>query len=99
MERVNGEIVTSVRLSDELVQVSIGNAVVGFVESAGPVFVALYGERYARAVEVTQSLAFDVAAAGLLAHVRVVSSLSEELAMPAPKNITPKKPKSSSRVA
>ena len=99
VERVNGEIVTSVRLSDELVQVSIGSAVVGFVESAGPVFVALYGERYSLAVEVAQSLAFDVAAAGLLAHARVVSNLSEELAMPAPKQIAPAKPKHSSRVA
>ena len=82
MERVNGEIVTSQKLSDELVQVSIGSTVVGFVESAGPVFVALHGPRYDRAVEVCQSLAFDVAAAGLLAHARVVASLAEQLSAP-----------------
>ncbi len=82
MERVNGEIATSQRLSDELVQVCIGGTVVGFVESAGPVFVALHGLRYDRAVEVAQSLAFDVAVAGLLGHVRVVEQVTEELAKP-----------------
>lgn len=84
MERVNGEIATSRRLSDELVQVCVGETVVGFVESAGPVFVALYGPRYDRAVEVAQSLAFDVAVAGLLAHVRVVARVADELAKPPP---------------
>ena len=60
----------------------VGDTVVGFVEAAGPVFVALHGPRYDRAVEVSQSLAFDVAAAGLLEHVRVVAALSDELAKP-----------------
>lgn len=83
VERVQGATATSLRLSDELVQVSIGNAVVGFVESAGPVFVALHGPRYDRAVEVSQSLVFDVSAAALLAHVRVVDQLVAELAKPA----------------
>ena len=83
MERVNGEIVISHQLSEDLVQVTVGTTVVGFVESAGPVFVALHGPRYDRAVEVSQSLAFDVAAAGLLEHVRVVAALSDELAKPA----------------
>ena len=82
MERVNGEIVISHQLSEDLVQVTVGTTVVGFVESAGPVFVALHGPRYDRAVEVSQSLAFDVAAAGLLEHVRVVAALSDELAKP-----------------
>ena len=61
---------------------SVGNCVVGFVESAGPVFVALHGPRYDRAVEVSQSLVFDVAVAALLAHVRVVDHLAAELAKP-----------------
>ncbi|CAN5258384.1 hypothetical protein BH11ACT5_BH11ACT5_27830 [soil metagenome] len=82
MERVLGEIATSLRLSGELVQVSVGDLVVGFIESAGPVFVALHGPRYDRAVEVSQSLVFDVAAAALLAHVRVVDHLAAELAKP-----------------
>ena len=84
VERVKGAIATSLRLSDELVQVSVGDVVVGFVESAGPVFVALHGPRYDRAVEVSQSLVFDVAAAALLAHVRVVDHLAAELAKPPP---------------
>lgn len=82
MERVNGEIVTSQRLSDELVQVCIGESVVGFIESAGPVYVALHGPHYDRAVEVAQSLAFDVAVAGLLGHVRTVAKVVNELAKP-----------------
>ncbi|CAN5205666.1 hypothetical protein BH09ACT5_BH09ACT5_09320 [soil metagenome] len=82
VERVNGEIVTSQQLSEGLVQVCAGEIVVGFVESAGPVFVALFGPRYDRAVEVAQSLSFDAAAAGLLSHARVVASLNEELGAP-----------------
>ena len=84
MEPVNGEIATSRRLSDELVEICIGDTVVGFVESAGAVFVALHGPRYDRAVEVAQSLAFDVAVAGLLSHVRVVEMVTEQLAEPQP---------------
>jgi len=101
VERVNGEIVISHQLSEELVQVTVGTAVVGFVESAGPVFVALHGPRYDRAVEVSQSLAFDVAAAGLLEHVRVVAALSDELAKPdtIAKPTAPEAPASTSRVA
>ena len=82
VECVKGELATSKRLTEELVEVSIGDVVVGFVESAGPVYVALHGPRYDRAVEVSQSLVFDVAAAALLAHVRVVDHLAAELAKP-----------------
>ena len=82
VECVKGELATSKRLSEELVEVSIGEVVVGFVESAGPVYVALHGSRYDRAVEVSQSLVFDVAAAALLAHVRVVDHLAAELSKP-----------------
>ena len=82
MERVNGAIATSQRLRDDLVQVSVGDTVVGFVEQAGPVHVALHGPRYDRAVEVSQSLVFDVAVAELLAHVRTVDRITAELAQP-----------------
>ena len=82
VERVNGEIVTSQQVGEGLVQVCAREKIVGFVESAGPVYVALFGARYDRAVEVTQSLSFDVAAAGLLSHARVVASLNDELAKP-----------------
>lgn len=61
----------------------MGEIVVGFVEAAGPVFVALHGPRYDRAVEVAQSLEFDVAVAALLSHVRVVEKVARELAAPA----------------
>ena len=82
VERVNGEIATSRQLGEELVEVCVGNTVVGYVETAGIVFVALHGSRYDRAVEVAQSLTFDVAAAALLSHVRVVDHLNAELAKP-----------------
>ena len=82
MERVKGEVATSTRLSDELVEVRIGEVVVGFVEAAGPVFVALHGPRYDHAVEVSQSLVFDVSVAALLEHVRVVDHINAELAKP-----------------
>lgn len=102
MERVNGEIVTSQQLDEGLVQVCAGERIVGFVESAGPVFVALFGPRYDRAVEVAQSLSFDAAAAGLLSHARVVESLNDELAKPdapEPQVQRQQKPAASARVA
>jgi hypothetical protein len=83
VERVNGAIATSQRVTESLVQVCVGDSVVGFIESAGVVFVALHGSRYDRAVEVSQSLAFDVAVAALLSRVRVVDHLNAELAKPA----------------
>ena len=79
----------------------IGEVVVGYVEAAGSVFVALHGSRYDRAVEVAQSLSFDVAAAALLAHVRVVEHIAAELAKPAPAPVKaePQKPAATARVA
>jgi hypothetical protein len=82
VERVKGAIATSQRLRDDLVQVSVGDSVVGFVEQAGAVHVALHGNRYDRAVEVAQSLVFDVAVADLLAHVRTVDRIAAELSEP-----------------
>lgn len=105
MERVNGDIVTSQQLAEGLVQVCAGERVVGFVEAAGPVFVALFGSRYDRAVEVAQSLSFDAAAAGLLSHARVVATLNDELtrpdapAQPAREAQVDQKPAASARVA
>jgi hypothetical protein len=103
VERVNGEIATSRQLRDELVEVCIGQTVVGFVETAGIVFVALHGSRYDRAVEVAQSLTFDVAAAALLSHVRVVDHINAELAKPVPEPKAKHEPKAAeappSRVA
>ena len=98
---MNGEIATSRQLGDELVEVCIGETVVGYVEAAGPVFVALHGSRYDRAVEVAQSLTFDVAAAALLAHVRVVEHIATELAKPAPvpAKAEKQKPAATARVA
>ena len=77
----------------------IGKSVVGFIESAGAIFVALHGPRYDRAVEVAQSLAFDVAVAALLAHVRVVDHLTEELSKPSVAEAAPSKPAATARVA
>lgn len=82
-------------------RVCVGDSVVGFIESAGVVFVALHGSRYDRAVEVAQSLAFDVAVASLLSHVRVVDHLNAELAKPVPSEArpAPSKPAATARVA
>ena len=79
----------------------IGEVVVGYVEAAGAVFVALHGSRYDRAVEVAQSLTFDVAAAALLSHVRVVEHIATELAKPTSTPATAKqqKPAATARVA
>ncbi|MBU1589033.1 MAG: hypothetical protein KKH51_13980 [Actinobacteria bacterium] len=99
MERVNGAIATSQQLSETLVQVCVGESVVGFIETAGVVFVALHGSRYDRAVEVAQSLAFDVAVAALLAHVRVVDHLTAELSKPSAAEAAPSKPAATARVA
>jgi hypothetical protein len=45
----------------DLVEVVVGPDVVGFIEVVGPVFVALSGPRYDRAVEVAQSVSIEVA--------------------------------------
>jgi len=49
------------RIDLDLYEVSRDGVVVGFVEVAGPVFVALSGVRYDRAVEVSQELTFHAA--------------------------------------
>ena len=52
----------SVRLRrDRLFEVSTASGVIGFVEYAGPVFVALKGTRPSRAVEVAQHLSLAAA--------------------------------------
>jgi len=50
------------RLSPSLLKVIENGATVGFIEKAGPVFVALAGDRYDRAVEVAQHRELDRAA-------------------------------------
>ena len=50
------------RVSATLLKVVDHGATVGFVEKVGPVFVALAGERYDRAVEVAQYRELDRAA-------------------------------------
>lgn len=50
--------------------ITSGGEVTGYVEVVGPVFVALAGPRYDRAVEVAQSLTFHAAVDALVAHRR-----------------------------
>jgi len=55
------------QVSTHLIEVTAGGVVVGFVEIADSVFVALAGERYDRAVEVGQALDLQRAVAVLAA--------------------------------
>lgn len=56
-----------VRISQQLISFVDGGTTIGFVEKVGPVYVALAGERYDRAVEVAQSRELERAAQSLLA--------------------------------
>lgn len=59
---------TSIRqVRDGLSEVRVGTEVVGYVETAGPVFVSLAGPRYDAAVEVAQSLSILTAVTALIA--------------------------------
>ncbi|RKT33343.1 hypothetical protein DEU34_1934 [Microbacterium sp. AG1240] len=49
------------RIDLELYEIARDGVVVGFIEVVGPVFVALGGPRYDRAVEVSQELTFHAA--------------------------------------
>jgi len=55
------------QVSTHLIEVTAGGIVLGFVEIADSVFVALAGERYDRAVEVGQALDLEHAVATLAA--------------------------------
>lgn len=54
------------RIDLDLYEIAAGGRVVGYVEEAGPVFVALRGPRYDRAVEVCQALTFHAAVDAVL---------------------------------
>jgi len=56
-----------VRISPQLLSFVDEGTTVGFVEKVGPVYVALAGDRYDRAVEVAQSRELERAAQSLLA--------------------------------
>jgi hypothetical protein len=49
------------RIEEDLFAILVSNEVIGFVQRAGHIFVALSGSREARAVEVGQTLGFDEA--------------------------------------
>ena len=49
------------RVDLDLYEITSDGSVVGFIEVVGPVFVALGGPRYDRAVEVSQELTFHSA--------------------------------------
>ena len=57
------------RVSPHLLRVYTSEATVGFVERVGPVFVALAGERYDRAVEVGQYRELEPAAQKVFAQL------------------------------
>lgn len=47
-------------LRPELIEVTVGGVVIGYIERVGEVFVALRGERYDLAIEVAQSMLIEV---------------------------------------
>lgn len=58
-----------VRIAPHLISFVDSGTTIGFVEKAGPVYVALAGERYDRAVEIAQSRELERAAQSLLADL------------------------------
>lgn len=54
-----------VQVDEDRYEVRFGPRVIGFVEVVGSVYVALAGTRYDRAVEIAQSLLFDLAVVSL----------------------------------
>jgi hypothetical protein len=54
------------RIAPHLIEVVAGGEIVGYVEIADTIFVALAGRRYDRAVEVGQALDFDDAVGALV---------------------------------
>lgn len=53
------------RIDVDRYEVRCGAKVIGFIDVVGAVFVVLAGKRYAKAVEVSQTLVFDEALAAL----------------------------------
>jgi hypothetical protein len=58
------------RIEADRYEVRFGDRVLGFIEAVGPVFVVLSGPRYDHAVEVGQSVLFDLAVATLELQAR-----------------------------
>ncbi|MEN2738461.1 hypothetical protein ABCS02_11770 [Microbacterium sp. X-17] len=58
------------RVDADRYEVRFGGRVVGFIEIVGPVYVVLAGARRDRAVEIAQSLLFDMAVATLEMQAR-----------------------------
>lgn len=54
------------RIDLDLYEIARGDHIVGYVEVVGPIFVALGGSRYDRAVEVCQALTFHSAVDAVL---------------------------------
>jgi len=64
---------------DELAEIDLDRHVLGYIQQAGHVFVALVGERLDRAEECGQSLLWDKAAAQLVRSARLAAGSSAEL--------------------
>ncbi len=58
------------QVDGRVVEVRVGSRTIGYIETAGPVFVSLAGERYDVAVEVAQSMTVQKAAIALLGKER-----------------------------
>ena len=61
LERPDPRRTTWIRIEADRYEVCRGDRLLGYVEVVGSVHVALAGERYDRAVEVAQSLLFELA--------------------------------------
>jgi hypothetical protein len=58
------------RVDADRYEVRFGDRVIGYIEVVGPVFVVLAGSRHDHAVEIAQSLLFDLAVATLELQAR-----------------------------
>ncbi|WZH35318.1 MAG: hypothetical protein PIR02_11065 [Microbacterium enclense] len=65
------------RIDIDLYEVARDGYIVGYVEVVGPVFVALGGTRYDRAVEVGQLLTFHSAVDAVLRRAATIQRVSE----------------------
>ncbi|GAB3608311.1 MULTISPECIES: hypothetical protein [Humibacter] len=69
--------------ANDLVEIDLERHVLGFIERAGQVFVALAGERLDRAEECGQSLLWDHAAAELVRKARIDQARADRVSLSA----------------
>lgn len=75
-DQIETVVLTVVPLEGELEEIDLDRHILGYIQQAGQVFVALVGERLDRAEECGQSLLWDKAAAELVRSARLAAEAS-----------------------